>query len=291
MKNLIIILTFLFISISTIAQSPEKLSYQAVIRDESNLLVCNQTIGIAISILQGSSSGAVIYEETHTVNTNTNGLMTLEIGTGISSDDFSSIEWENGPYFIKTESDLTGGEVYTITSISELISVPYALYAKTAENLVCNSNDFYLGQDTLGGIVYYLRKDSLGIQHGLIVSKIESVEIWQNSIALVDATRSEDGSYNTGLMFDSPAKNWVVSLGPNWYLPSIDELNLLWQSRYIVNTTSREIGTTLLSNTEIYWSSTERNTARAYAFSFDNGTASDYGDKTQSKYVRAIKSF
>jgi hypothetical protein len=89
-----------------------------------------------ISILQGSAGGTAVYVERQIPQTNSNGLVTIEIGNGtVISGTFSSINWANGPYFIKTETDLTGGSNYTITGTSQLLSVPYALYAKTAENL------------------------------------------------------------------------------------------------------------------------------------------------------------
>ncbi len=119
--------------ISGLAQSPEKLSYQAVVRDASDNLVTNQSVGMQISILQGSAGGTAVYVETQTPTTNTNGLVTIEIGSGtVVTGDFTTIDWTNGPYFIKTETDLAGGANYTITGTSQLLSVPYALHAKTA---------------------------------------------------------------------------------------------------------------------------------------------------------------
>jgi len=89
-----------------------------------------------ISILQGSTSGTAIYKETQTPTTNVNGLVSLEIGDGtVVSDDFSTIDWANGSYFIKTDTDPAGGTNYTITGTSQLLSVPYALHAKTAESI------------------------------------------------------------------------------------------------------------------------------------------------------------
>ena len=118
------------------AQAPQKMSYQAVIRDASNTLVTNAPIGMRISILQGSSAGASVYTETQNANTNANGLVSLEIGTGtVTSGTFTAINWANGPYFIKTETDPIGGTNYTIIGANELLSVPYALHAKTAEGI------------------------------------------------------------------------------------------------------------------------------------------------------------
>src|SRR5690554_2425853 len=115
------------------AQSPDKMSYQAVIRNESNVLVANQQVGIRISILQGSTTGSAVYIETQLPLTNDNGLASLQIGEGdIVFGAFSDIDWENGPFFIKTAVDPLGGIDYSITGTSQLLSVPYALYAKTS---------------------------------------------------------------------------------------------------------------------------------------------------------------
>ena len=112
------------------AQAPNKMSYQAVIRDNSNALVTSQIVGMQISILQGSANGTAVYAENQTPTTNANGLASIEIGGGtVVSGNFTTIDWANGPYFIKTETDPAGGTNYTITGTSQLLSVPYAMYA------------------------------------------------------------------------------------------------------------------------------------------------------------------
>ena len=141
MKNLHPLLIFLFLSLSIYAQSPDKMSYQAVVRDANNTLVANQTVGMQISILQSTITGTVVYTETHSVDTNINGLVSLEIGNGSSSDNFSEIDWSAGPYFIKTETDPTGGSSYTITGTSQLMSVPFALYATTSGSSQTNATN------------------------------------------------------------------------------------------------------------------------------------------------------
>jgi len=113
------------------AQPPQKMSYQAIVRNAGNALVANHVVGMKFSILQGSETGTAIYSETQTPTTNANGLVSIEIGGGAG---FDAIDWESGPYFIKTETDPTGGASYTITSTSQLLSVPYALHAKTASS-------------------------------------------------------------------------------------------------------------------------------------------------------------
>ena len=114
------------------------MSYQAVIRNAGDQLVTNQEIGVRVSILQNSINGIVIYQEIYNPNpeTNNNGLLTIEIGAGVPlTGTFSEIDWSNGPYFLKTEIDPSGGTTYTITGTSQLLSVPYALYSGTAEIL------------------------------------------------------------------------------------------------------------------------------------------------------------
>jgi uncharacterized protein (TIGR02145 family) len=124
------------------AQAPSRMSYQAVVRNSSNTLVVNQQIGMRVSILQSSVTGAVVYSETHTKTTNTNGLVSIEIGAGTPTiGTLSAINWANGPYFVKTETDPTGGTNYTISGTSQLLSVPYAMHAKTAENITGSINE------------------------------------------------------------------------------------------------------------------------------------------------------
>lgn len=132
-----ILLLLLVVSSTTIfAQAPKKMSYQAVIRNTTGTLVANTNVGLKISILKGSVFGTAVYEETHAAATNDNGLVSIEIGTGnMISGDFGLISWGNDAYFIKTETDPTGGSNYTISGTNQLLSVPYALYAEKTKNL------------------------------------------------------------------------------------------------------------------------------------------------------------
>ncbi len=137
MKKISTLSFILLITYGTFAQAPEKMSYQAVIRNSSNELVTNSPVGMKISILRGTPTGTLVYQEIYNPNpeTNANGLVNINIGEGlVLSGTFSTIDWSNGPYFLKTETDPAGGTSYSITGTSELMSVPYALYAKTAEN-------------------------------------------------------------------------------------------------------------------------------------------------------------
>lgn len=330
MKKLISIIALIFTTVNTWAQAPEKMSYQAIIRDVSNNLVSSQAVGIQISILQGNITGTPVYVETHTPTTNSNGMVSLEIGTGtVVSGNFSTIDWANDIYFLKTETDPLGGTTYTITGTSQLLSVPYALHAKSAATLtgtitesqisdlthtvdtdthidsigIANlgfvagsQNNFYLGQDTLGGIVFYIYRDSVGEEHGLIVNKNESNAIWSTTSTVTNADRTWDGVYNTGLMGNSPAAIYVNGLTDggfnDWYLPSVDELYLLGNNRYHVNNAlSNAASSQLLSLGENYWSSTEWSSNLAMGVGFLT-LYTIQGVKTSSNYkVRAIRAF
>ncbi|MDD4150408.1 MAG: hypothetical protein PHE33_10285 [Bacteroidales bacterium] len=114
-KKLFAILAAILLSVSVFAQSPEKMSYQAVVRDASDVLVTNTTVGMQISILQGSPSGTVVYTEIQTAMTNANGLVSIEIGGGAG---FSTIYWSAGPCFIETKTDPTGEIWYSIIGTS-----------------------------------------------------------------------------------------------------------------------------------------------------------------------------
>ena len=136
MKKLSILFILLALCATTLfAQAPERFSYQAVVRNASNQLVVNTQVSVRVSILQESTDGKAVYVETHTASTSANGLLTVEIGGGKAEQgDFAGIDWANGPYFLKTETDPNGGSDYSVTITQQLLSVPYALYAREAGN-------------------------------------------------------------------------------------------------------------------------------------------------------------
>ena len=140
MKKIFTVLSAVLISASLWAQVPQSFSYQAVVRGTNNALVSNKKVGMKISLLKGSETGTAVYVETHTPTSNANGLVSIAIGGGtVVSGTFASIDWSKGSYFVKTETDPAGGTSYSLTTISQLLSVPYALHAKTAESIVGGS--------------------------------------------------------------------------------------------------------------------------------------------------------
>jgi hypothetical protein len=137
MKKLYITVAALMMGLAVAAQAPSRMSYQAVIRDNSNALITNASVTTRITLLQGSATGTEVYAEMHNAVTNLNGLLTLQIGDGQPlSGNLSTIDWSVGPYFLKMETDPNGGSSFSITSTQQLLSVPYALYAASAGNAV-----------------------------------------------------------------------------------------------------------------------------------------------------------
>jgi hypothetical protein len=306
MKRIITIFAAILMTANVFAQAPNKMSYQAVIRNSSNALVINQTIGMRISILQGSIFGASVYVETQNTTTNANGLVSIEIGGGtVVTGIFSVIDWANGPYFIKTETDPSGGNSYSITSTSQLLSVPYALYA---ENSGSSTNGFthYIGEEFGGGVIFHLWKDAQGAEHGLIVDKIDlsAAQAWSNinqTLIGPSAQSSWDGLSNSNAIVGQAGHtNSAAALCLNstnggqsdWYLPTIQELNMLWNNYYTVARSLSQISgaTQLLPVT--YWSSTENSNTNAWVFSFYIGDGfASLNDKYVITHVRAVRSF
>ncbi len=140
MKKTTLTIILSLLAIALLAQVPQGISHQAVIRNAANELVANAPIGIRISILQDSPEGTAVYTETHSPVSNANGLISFVIGQGVAENGvFAELDWAAGPYFIKTEADPAGGTDYTIEGVTQILSVPYALFAeKVAGSVAAN---------------------------------------------------------------------------------------------------------------------------------------------------------
>jgi hypothetical protein len=217
-------------------------------------------VGIRISVLQGSETGPAVYVETQTANTNGNGLLSIKIGTGTATTGtFAGINWASGPYFIKTETDPAGGSNYSITGTQEILSVPYAMYAKTVAE-----KTYTIGLwPELGGYVFRISADG---RHGLVAeTQNQSASCWwyeaQNAI-------SNPGNHSTnGQKF------------MDWRLPTRYELNEMYLQKVAIG-----------GFNDYYWSSTEGDNDRAYVQDFVNGLQGGL-IKFDLYYVRAVRAF
>lgn len=129
------ILIALFYLSALRAVTPEAFNFQFTLRDAGGNIIRNRTVSFRISILEGSSTGISHYSETQLVTTNTYGVASFAVGEGTPlSGNFASISWGSASYYIKVEADVNAGTNFSDMGASRLLSVPYALHAKTAEN-------------------------------------------------------------------------------------------------------------------------------------------------------------
>lgn len=179
------------LALNTFGQAPEGFKYQAVVRDANSLILANQSVGIQLTIQQGSIGGTAVYTETFSATSNAFGLINLEIGSGTTTDDFSLIDWANGPYFIETAIDNTGGTNYAVMGTSQLMSVPYALYAKSAGNTFSGDYNDLSNQPNIPTMTSELTNDS-----GFITSPDDADADATNEIQVL--SMSNDTLYLSG---------------------------------------------------------------------------------------------
>jgi uncharacterized surface protein with fasciclin (FAS1) repeats len=285
MKHLLFVCIALFINLKNFAQPPQKMSYQAVIRNASNEILVNKPIKLRISILQGGEQGNAVYSELHAAITNSNGLVSVEIGSGTSpSGTFSSINWSSGTYYIKTETDPNNGTNYTIIGTSQLLSVPYALYAaksgnsnitpgnKVGDMLYWNGSTWtnilvgkpgqslQLNQNSIPGWA----GDAYAVVETLPVTDITDITATFNVKLISNGLSSDltsDSSFTLGLCLDTlpnPRVIWPNYLSDSFSVPG----------NYLFSTSSRYGSVNLLPNKKYF--------ARAFA---ENSAGLVYGNE------------
>lgn len=180
MKFLFIFLS-LFVSTLLLSQAPEGINYQAVMRNSSGNLVTNSTVAIRVQIRQGSATGTTVYQERQSVASSSQGLINMVIGAGTPQvGTFNNINWAVGSFFVNLAVDFSNGVNYQDFGTQQLMSVPYALYAKKSgaqlnqwrygNTIPTNSfgvlGDFYL--DVVTGNVYYKNSTTTWVLTGNI---------------------------------------------------------------------------------------------------------------------------
>lgn len=292
-----LVLFFLIVPCFSIAQSPHQMSFQFIVRDGNGALISESPVGIRISLLQGSESGEAVYVETHNTTTNINGAGSLKVGLGnVVEGSFAHINWSQGPYFIQTETDPNGGSNYSVVGVSQVLSVPYALYAE-------NGYFYKIGDLAEGGIIFSLWKDADGQEHGLVASveDMSNASTWGPLYEDNEAASCENGSLNNGAVPGDLCEDYNYT-DPNtgityddYYLPAIWELNALAREAYIINDVLNSDGdpetTGLASGIDSnYWSSTELNSSFAWFVQFGPGVASS-NFKDMAYKIRAVRRF
>jgi hypothetical protein len=305
MKKLILsLVAAATLSLSSFGQAPEGFKYQAVVRDAGNTILNNQAVGMRMTIQQGSIGGTTVYSETFSTTTNAYGLVNLEIGNGtVVSGTFATIDWSNGPYFIETAVDVTGGTSYAVMGTSQLMSVPYALYAETsgsstpgpqgpqgpagadgqggvttagadiaiagtgtvADPYVISSRTYTIGLwPELGGHVFWVSADG---KHGLVAETQDqgiSTTWYESQNVISDLSNHSVNGQNFR----------------DWRLPTKYELNEMYLQGAVIGGFANNY----------YWSSTESDFPTAWLQEFITGGTLGL-NKVNPFYVRAVRAF
>ncbi|MCD4736862.1 MAG: hypothetical protein K8R53_12530, partial [Bacteroidales bacterium] len=200
MKKLTMTLTIVIaLTITAISQSPQAFKYQAVVRDAAGEILQNQAVGIRMSIHETTAGGTVVYQETFSDTTNGFGLVNLEIGNGTPViGTFAGIDWGSGSKFLETEIDPAGGSSYVSMGTSQLLSVPFALHATTAEedgDWTVSGVDIHSAVSGNVGIGTTSPNDKLDINGSVKSHKLHlasgGTSGWQNQIGWFDSTKTQ----------------------------------------------------------------------------------------------------
>jgi hypothetical protein len=306
MNRLLILLPILICLNNTRGQVPQAIPYQAAAMYANGQSLINKSIMVKFSILDSSATGTNLYTETQNTTTNSLGIFNLNIGSGIAiSGNFGALNWGSNAKFLKVELDTSAlGNNYSVIGTQQIMSVPYALYAKSAGNISgVTFFTHHIGEEFGGGIIFHLWKDSSGVEHGLIVNKtdLSASQPWSNVGILIGTTAQSpwDGLSNSNSIIaqaghiNSAAAmclNLVSNGQSDWYLPTMQELFMLWNNYYtVVMTLKRLQGASELQPVR-YYSSNEENNSTAWTFNFKSGVAFST-IKSNANLVRPIRAF
>jgi hypothetical protein len=308
---------------------PPGIPYQAVVRNANGSVAANTGVTTRFTLHQTTADGAVEFQETHSLTTNAQGLMATVLGQGTAvQNTFANINWANTTKFLQVEVDLGNG--YVDIGTQQLMSVPYALYAANGPQGAQGPQGpagadgasgpqgvqgpagvggftHWVGESFGGGVVFHVFKDDQGVEHGLVVSlsDLSSGAQWGlYQTDIVNCESSWDGASNTaaiiaaGVEIGSAAQLCDAYEGggfTDWYLPSLDEWNLMYDARYNLNKSLSVLpGGVIfeLGPPKYYWSSSEYGSNRAWRFDFKYGIPSyDSVDKNSFFDIRAVRAF
>jgi hypothetical protein len=310
MKKLYTLIAFLVIATIN-AQAPQGFNYQATVRNSSGELIINQNINFKFNIMLNSSTSVPVYSETHYVPTDDVGQVNLTIGTGTpTTGPFSSINWGSGTYYLGIE--LNTGAGYVAMGTTQLLSVPYALYANNAGSAASTISGLthYIGELLGGGIVVSVWKTN-GEEHGLIVSLTDlstgipwTTPAFQNTLIGPSAQSPRDGFANTNAIVAQAGLGTDYAAGlcraynaggfTDWYLPATYELKVIGASQNLIFNSQlldASNGFQPINNIDYYyWSSTEDSNNYPWAYNFGNGLT-DNNAKGNTQPVRAVRRF
>ena len=264
MKNLLLALLCCISFMQIHAQAPQGIPYQSIIRNGNGNLLINQSIQVRFTIHDSTMTGNIVYQETHTTTTSAAAMIILTIGQGtVVSGNFSTINWGNGAKFMQVELNASGGNNYVNLGTQQMMSVPFALYAKTSAEVI--SPVYSIGLNpALGGYIFWVSSDG---KHGLVCETQDQ----GTNVSLYVAYNIISNPFNHSL-------NGAVF--HDWRIPSKYELNILYLNRIAIGG---------FSNND-YWSSSEFSYSDAWCQYFLNGIQAETS-KNNPAYIRSVRSF
>ena len=304
-----ILLVFIFgfnLMLNAQSYTVKTIVYNTLVMSNSKILLKNTNLGIKVSIYKGSEKGELIYSEVQQVKTNPKGNLQIEIGYSyVLAGKYSNFDFSSGPYFIRLDIDPKGGTEYSINITRPFVNrasgiqsnFKFAVGSKVIQKR-------YIGELWGGGIIFYLNKDSLGNEHGLIASlhDISKSARWGlNGIDFFGFKNASIGKDNTKAMITNGAEPGTAAFictkyshdgYKDWYLPAIKELMLLYEVRGIIDEVLDKDKSDKTKGLERkqYWTSTGYSASTSWFYSFYNGGATNYG-KNFVFNVRAIRTF
>ena len=308
MKKLITLLVLIVITIIN-AQAPQGFNYQATVRNSAGALITNQNVLFKFNIMLNSQTSLPVYSETHQAPTDDLGQVNLTVGQGTpTTGTFTGINWASGSHFLGIE--LNTGTGFVAMGTTQLLSVPYALYANTSGSTSASAGGFthYVGELYGGGIVVSVWKDTQGVEHGLIASLTDlsagiqwTTPAFQQIEIGLAAQSNRDGLANTNAIVAQAGAGTSYAAGlckaysaggfTDWYLPALWELNQCYNSVIIVNEVLGDSNGFQSYIYSSYWTSTEDFNTNAFVQSFDDAYAYIEGIKSSNKLVRAVRRF
>lgn len=205
MKKIKFLFLFLTFTVILYSQPDDSFSYQAIVRDADQSVISNQEIGVLVKIIKNSIGNSASYEEYHNVTSNASGIITLLVGSGSSTSGFfSQLDWSTGRHYIATEIDPQGGKNYTISTVSEIMSVPYAQVAKTVINKddadADPRNEIELPENPIQGSMAVFKDNSwTALQIGesdQVLSIVNGMPTWKNLYSIPIVPNCMDGLMN-----------------------------------------------------------------------------------------------
>lgn len=292
-----------------LTQTPLSFRYQAVVQNATGDVIGNKKVSFLVTILKGAIDRERVYSEFHSLNTDQFGMVSMAIGKGNPLfGSLVNIDWGQGEYFLKVEMDEEGGTHFKTLGETQLLSVPYALHARTAENtddadadpanelqtLSINGRELSISGGNKVILPIAAPDPALPVPiafrgRNIYVYPVDNgADVVFGTFEATGATSDFDGKANTQQLihaygsgsYAARACEDLEAFGyDDWYLPSRAELDAIFKQSYLIQDYAQDF----------YWSSTETAANKAYALNLLTGELREL-TKNQSLQCRCVRS-